>query len=76
VSDAPVPSNDCPEPPSLRAAPRTHLLHEACEAAGSVGELALLLGVTTAALTSWLEGEEEAPAGIYQACADIILLHD
>ena len=64
----------CPEPPPLRAAPQAHILHEACEAVGSVAKLALLLGVTVAALTLWLDGTEQPPAEICRACADIILL--
>jgi DNA-binding transcriptional regulator YdaS (Cro superfamily) len=64
----------CPEPPPLRAAPQAHILHEACLAVGSVAKLAVLLGVTVAALTLWLDGTEQPPAEICRACADIILL--
>lgn len=66
--------DDCPGPPSLRAAPQAHLLHEACEAAGSVSKLAVLLGVTVGALALWLDGTEQPPVEICRACADIILL--
>jgi DNA-binding transcriptional regulator YdaS (Cro superfamily) len=59
----------------LSSAPQTHLLHEACEVAGSISKLALLLGVTVAALSPWLDGSEQPPAEICRACADIILLN-
>jgi hypothetical protein len=68
--------NDCPEAPGFRAHLHTLILHEACETAGGVGPLAALLGVSTATLLGWLEGEGEAPKAVYQACIDIVLLHD
>jgi hypothetical protein len=68
--------NDCPEAPGLRAHLRTLILHEACETAGGIGPLAALLGVSSATLLGWLEGEGEAPEAVYQACIDIVLLHD
>lgn len=73
VSTAP---NDCPEPPGLRASLPTLLLHEACQTAGGIEPLARLLQVPTALLQRWLEGDAAAPDSIYQACIDIVLLHD
>ncbi len=77
MSGSPAPANpdDCPEPLPLSSAPQTHLIHEACEVAGSISKLALLLGVTVAALSLWLDGSEQPPAEICRACADIILLN-
>jgi hypothetical protein len=69
-------ANDCPQPPGFRASLTTLILHEACQTAGGVSELASLLGVSRMSLAGWLEGEEEAPAEVYQACIDIVLLHD
>jgi hypothetical protein len=68
--------NDCPQPPGFRASLTTLILHEACQTAGGVSQLAGLLRVSPIALAHWLEGEEEAPAEVYQACIDIVLLHD
>jgi hypothetical protein len=68
--------NDCPQPPGFRASLTTLILHEACQTAGGVGQLATLLRVSSISLTWWLDGEEEAPAEVYQACIDIVLLHD
>jgi hypothetical protein len=68
--------NDCPEAPGFRAHLRTLILHEACETARGIGPLAELLGVSTKTLLSWLEGDGEAPEAVYQACIDIVLLHD
>jgi len=68
--------NDCPEPPGLRASLPTLLLHEACQTAGGIEPLARLLQVPTALLQRWLEGDAAAPDSIYQACIDIVLLHD
>jgi hypothetical protein len=68
--------NDCPEPPGFQASLPTLILHEACQTAGGIVPLAKLLGVSSAALERWLEGEEQAPPEIYQACLEIVLLHD
>lgn len=68
--------NDCPQPPGFRASLPTLILHEACETAGGVGELARLLRVSPVALARWLEGKEKAPEAIYLACIDIVLLHE
>ena len=68
--------NDCPQPPGFRANISTLILHEACQTAGGIAPLAKLLGVTTEALNRWLDGDEETPAEIYQACIDIVLLHE
>ena len=76
MSATKFPQNDCPEAPGFRAHLRTLILHEACETAGGIGPLAGLLGVSTATLLGWLEDECEAPDAVYQACIDIVLLHD
>jgi hypothetical protein len=68
--------NDCPKSPGFKASLPTLILHEACQTAGGIGPLAKLLGVSSALLDRWLEGEEEAPPAIYRACIDIVLLHD
>jgi Putative antitoxin of bacterial toxin-antitoxin system, YdaS/YdaT len=71
-----VASNDCPQPPGFHASLSTLILHEACQTAGGIDALAKLLGVSSACLNRWLEGEEEAPAEIHQACIYIVLLHE
>jgi hypothetical protein len=68
--------NDCPQPPGFRASLTTLILHEACQTAGGVSQLAALLSVSALSLARWLDGEEEAPDEVYQACIDIVLLHD
>ena len=68
--------NDCPESPGFRASLRTLILHEACQTAGGIGPLSRLLDVPVDVLQRWLDGEENAPAPIYQACIDIVLLHE
>ena len=69
-------SNDCPQPPGFRAHLRTLILHEACQTAGGIGPLATLLGVPAGMLGRWLDGLEEAPDSVYQACIDVVLLHE
>jgi hypothetical protein len=68
--------NDCPQPPGFRASLTTLILHEACQTAGGVSQLAILLSVSPLSLARWLDGGEEAPDEVYQACIDIVLLHD
>jgi predicted transcriptional regulator len=68
--------NDCPEAPGFRESLATLILHEACQTAGGIAPLAKLLGVSSAALNRWLDGEEAAPVEIYQACIGIVLLHE
>jgi hypothetical protein len=68
--------NDCPQPPGFRASLTTLILHEACQTAGGVSQLAGLLRVSPISITRWLDGDEEAPDEVYQACIDIVLLHD
>lgn len=67
--------NDCPQPPGFGAHLRTLILHEACQTAGGIGELAKLLRLPAATVSRWLEGAEEAPDFVYQACIDIVLTH-
>ena len=67
--------NDCPQAPGFRAHVRTLILHEACQTAGGVGQLAMLLRLPAALVSHWLEGAEEAPDFVYQACIDIVLTH-
>jgi hypothetical protein len=76
MSLANVESNDCPEPPGFKASLSTMILHEACQTAGGIAQLADLLGVSTRRLQRWLDGEEEVPPEVYQACIDIVLLHE
>lgn len=68
-------TNDCPRAPGFRAHVRTLILHEACQTAGGVGQLAKLLRVPEASVNGWLEGVEEAPDHVYRACIEIVLLH-
>jgi hypothetical protein len=68
--------NDCPQAPGFRASLRTLILHEACQTAGGISQLANLLRVSPVSLSRWLDGEEKAPEGIYQACIEIVLLHE
>lgn len=68
--------NDCPQAPGLQAHLRTLILHEACETAGGIDPLAALLQVPPGMLAGWLQGDGEAPEAVYQACIDIVLLHD
>ena len=68
--------NDCPEAPGFRAHLRTLILHEACQTAGGIGPLAGLLRVAQATLERWLEGTETPSDAVYQACIDIVLLHE
>ena len=70
-----VAANDCPRAPGFRADVRTLILHEACQTAGGIGQLAELLRVPAASVSRWLEGAEEAPDFVYQACIDIVLTH-
>jgi len=70
-----VAPNDCPQPPGFRAHVRTLILHEACQTAGGIGQLANLLRLPPASVSRWLEGVEEAPDFVYQACIDIVLTH-
>ena len=71
-----VAPNDCPQPPSFRASLSTLILHEACQTAGGISELASLLRVSPVSLNRWLNGEELPPDDVYQACINIVLLHD
>ena len=68
-------ANDCPRAPGFRAQVRTLILHEACQTAGGIGQLAKLLRLPAASVSRWLEGAEEAPDFVYQACIDIVLTH-
>ena len=70
-----IAANDCPQPPGFRAHVRTLILHEACQTAGGIGQLAKLLRLPAASVSRWLEGAEEAPDFVYQACIDIVLTH-
>lgn len=76
MSQPKVAPNDCPQAPGFRASLSTLILHEACETAGGISQLADLLHVTPISLNRWLDGEEEAPAEVYWACIEIVLLHD
>jgi hypothetical protein len=75
MSSYEVAPNDCPQPPGFRAHVRTLILHEACQTAGGVGQLAKLLRTPALLVSRWLEGAEEAPDFVYQACIDIVLTH-
>jgi len=54
----------------------TLILHEACEIAGGISQLADRLRVSPVALARWLDGEEEAPTEIYQTCIEMVLAHE
>lgn len=76
MSPPTVAANDCPKAPSFRASLSTLILHEACQTAGGIGQLATLLCVSLVSLNRWLDGEEVPPDDVYQACIHIVLLHD
>lgn len=65
--------DDCPPPP-VDAGLNTLMLHEACESAGGVAQLAELLRVSPEQLTRWLDGDGTPSEEIYRACAEIVLL--
>jgi hypothetical protein len=67
---------DCPEAPGFRANLQTLILHEACEIAGGISQLADRLRVSPVALARWLDGEEDAPDEIYQTCIEMVLQHE
>jgi hypothetical protein len=75
MSSPEILQDDCPQPPGFGAHVRTLILHEACQTAGGMGPLARLLRVPLASVNRWLEGTEEAPDFVYQACVDIVLTH-
>jgi len=66
--------DDCPPPPPVNAGLPALMLHEACESAGGVAQLAELLRVPEAQLARWLKGDGAPPEEIYRACAEIVLL--
>ena len=68
--------DDCPPPPAVRAGLPTLLLHEACEAAGGLAQLAKLLKIPPASIQRYLDGDDAVPEEVYRACAEIVLLHD
>ena len=73
----PIPApDDCPQAPGFSANLPTLILHEACKTAGGVHLLAARLRVPVPALERWLEGEEDPPAEVYQACIDLVLLNE
>ena len=76
MTQASAAPNDCPEPPGFHSSLPTLILHEACQTAGGIGPLARLLDVSPALLQRWLDGGETAPERVYQACIDIVLLHE
>jgi hypothetical protein len=76
MSPPTVSPNDCPQAPSFRASLSTLILHEACQTAGGVSQLATLLRVSPVSLNRWLDGEELPPDDVYQACINIVLLHE
>ena len=75
MSSHEIAQNDCPTAPGFRAHLRTLILHEACQTAGGIAQLAKLLRVPVASVSRWLEGAEEAPDYAYRACIEIVLLH-
>jgi len=76
MSEPRIAPNDCPQAPGFRASLQTLILHEACQTAGGISQLANLLRVSAVSLNRWLDGEEEAPPEVYRACIDIVLLHE
>ncbi len=76
MSPTNVAANDCPEAPEFKASLSTLILHEACQTAGGVATLAELLRVSIPRLQDWLDGVESVPHDIYQACIDVVLLHE
>ncbi len=76
MSQTSVAPNDCPEPPGFKARLSTLIVHEACQTLGGIAQLAERLRVTTRRLQRWLDGADEVPHDVYQACIDIVLLHE
>ena len=74
---APVaPANaDCPKPPPARQTTYARALHRACLVLGGAEQLSKHLGVSEAALLSWLEGREDPPQMVFLASVEIVLLH-
>jgi hypothetical protein len=48
-------------------------LHKACEKAGGLSPLARLLGVRTANLMRWLDGEAPVPQAIFLKAVDVLV---
>ena len=73
---APVQANvDCPHPPPSRETTHARALHRACLIIGGVEGLCRHLGVSEAALRSWLERRDDPPQMVFLAAVEIVLLH-
>jgi hypothetical protein len=66
---------DCPNPPPSRESTYARALHRACLVLGGADQLSRHLGVSEAALLSWLEGREDPPQMVFLAAVEIVLLH-
>jgi len=73
---APEPAKvDCPHPPIARETAAARALHRACLILGGVEPLSRHLGVSEAAVRSWLEGRDDPPQMVFLAAVEIVLLH-
>ena len=68
-----APADDCPLAPPPRVTVYTRVLHRACQALGSVEQLARHLRVPRAMLHAWLEGEDVPPTSVFLQAVDLIL---
>jgi hypothetical protein len=66
---------DCPLAPPARQTTFARAIHSACLILGGVPNLATHLGVPSALVRDWLEGEVEPPQAMFLAAVEVILLH-
>ena len=66
---------DCPTPPPARQSTYARALHRACLVLGGADQLSRHLGVSEAALRTWLEGRDDPPQMVFLAAIEIVLLH-
>ena len=66
---------DCPAAPPARETTYARALHRACLILGGVEQLSRHLGVSEAAVRSWLEGRDDPPQMVFLAAVEIVLLH-
>jgi hypothetical protein len=70
----PVLVTDCPLAPPSRRTTYARAFHRACMILGGVAQLAAQLGLSEAAVRTWLDGMEEPPDNAFLSVLEIILL--
>lgn len=65
--------DDCPAAPPSRTTLHSRVLHRACQKLGGVTQLAAHLHVPAAALSRWLDGEEEPPLPVFLQAVDLVM---